>query len=581
MSGGEKRLIQMSVDTKRMDYYFPLLIALLAILSYIRLFFLNNVFWDDHCWLQSIYTSNDIFDFLNTGFIELRRVSQGIVLYLILILFKITNHAFVVLHLITISAQILTPVFLYLLINKLFQNRIAAFIIGSSLIIYPIDTTVPVLTILPYRLGLMFSVISFYLTYGALAEKIRWFYMIIALLLSGMSHYFLVEGTIALEPARLFMIGFVLNNKGYKRNEIIKNSLKYWLPFILLCIPVVIYKLLYKPYGIYVGTYSSDMLFILKWKRHLYYLAMLFGGNWVYLLVKAEYLSFWSVISGLIALFTTYFMLTKKYPDDPGFKEIGHVLTCPETKSATTRINMIILLGLLLLLPIAIMYEYASRELGPGFNSRHGCIMQFGNALIIGGMVCVIVNKVLNNSKYKKQYIALSMAALLGLGVFFNNLNLDLYFKIWEQEKQFYGAFLKRFPTLPKKSDFMFDIQMSIPLGYRYVTYNAEFPINMLYAESTKPGEFRSHKVTDWYYFDHSKIDEPRYETLNHWGKDIFYTKELIVIRWQPGELLVNREIIKKYPSVDYKYMADKDVPLAPSVSIYPLREKMNAFLGK
>jgi len=401
--------------------------------------------------------------------------------------------------------------------------------------------------------------------------------MIIALLLSGMSYYLLVEGTIALEPARLFMIGFIFYNKGYKKNNIIRNSLKYWLPFILLCIPVVLYKLLYKPYGLYAGTYSNDMLFFLKWKTHLYYLAMLFGGNWVYSLAKAEYLSFWSVISGLVALLVTYFMLREKYPDESGFKEIGHIFTCPETKNANKRINMIILLGLLLLLPTVILHEFASRRLYPAFDSRHGCIMQFGHALIIGGMLCIIVNKLLNIFKDNKQFIAFSIAVLLGLGVFFNNLNLDLYFTIWEQEKQFYGAFLKRFPALPKKSDFMFDIQIEIPLGYSYALYNGEYPINMLYAESKKPEEFRKHKVTDWNYLNnYKKVGITEYELLSHWGKDIFDTRELIVIRWKPGEFLVNREIVKKYPLVDYRYIADKDIPLIPSVSTYPLREKLN-----
>jgi len=578
--------MQTSVDTKRAESehdYFPLFIGLIAIFSYIRVLFLNNIFWDDHCWLQSIYTSNDIFDFLNTGIIELRRVPQGIVLYPIWLLFKITDQAFTVVHLITITIQIITPVLLYLLIYKLFQNRIVAFIIGSSLIIYPIDTTVPVITTLPYRLGLMFSVISFYLTQRALAEKIRWFYIIIALLISVVSHFFLVESTIALEPARLFMIGLILHNKGYKKNEVIKTSLKCWLPFLLLCIPVVLYKLFYKPYGIYAGTYSTDILFFLKWKMHVHYLAMLFGGNWVYLLVKIKYLSSWSVISGLIVLLTTYFML-KKYADKFGFAEFGHIyiFSCPEEKGGTTRISMIIMLGLLLLVPVFIMYEFASRELGVGFNSRHGCIMQFGNALIVGGLICIIINKSFNTLKYKKQFITLLMAALLGLGTFFINLNLDQYFKIWEQEKQFYKAFMERFPALPKTSDFMFDIQIKIPLGYKYVSYNAEYPINMLYAESKKPEEFRRHKVTDWYYLNnYKKIGTTKYESLSHWGKDIFDTRELIVIRWQPGEFLVNREIVKKYQHLDYKYIADKDIPLIPSVSTYPLRDKMNSFLGK
>ena len=110
--------MQTLVDTKRAESehdYFPIFVGLIAIFSYIRVLFLNNIFWDDHCWLQSIYTSNDIFDFLNTGIIELRRVPQGIVLYPIWLLFKITDQAFTVFHLITITIQIITPVLVYLL----------------------------------------------------------------------------------------------------------------------------------------------------------------------------------------------------------------------------------------------------------------------------------------------------------------------------------------------------------------------------------------------------------------------------------------------------------------------------------
>ncbi|MBE3139994.1 MAG: hypothetical protein IMZ53_05360 [Thermoplasmata archaeon] len=276
--------------------------------------------------------------------------------------------------------------------------------------------------------------------------------------------------------------------------------------------------------------------------------------------------------------------MLKKYADKRGFGELGNIYNffCPKEEGGKTRINMIIMLGLLLLVPVVIMYEYADRFLNVGLNSRHGCIMQFGNALIIGGLICIIINKLFTTLKYKKQFIMLFMAVLLGLGTFFINLNLDQYFKIWEQEKQFYKAFMERFPALPKNSDFMFDIQLEIPLGYSYVLYNAEYPINMLYAESKKPKEYRRHKVTDCNYLkEYKKIGTTQYEHLYHWGKDIFDTRELIVIRWQPGEFLVNREIVNKYPNVDYKYIADKDIPLLPSVSTYPLREKMNAFLGK
>jgi hypothetical protein len=141
---------------------------------------------------------------------------------------------------------------------------------------------------------------------------------------------------------------------------------------------------------------------------------------------------------------------------------------------------------------------------------------------------------------------------------------------------------MERFPALPEKSTFIFDIRPKIPLKhYWYAFYNVEYYINMLYAKSEKPEEFREHKVATWGWFvtEEYKIDTTKYEILSYWGKDIFDTTEFIVIRWQPGEFLVNREIVNNYPNVRYKDMADKDIPLIPSESTYPLRGKMKPFL--
>ena len=577
--------MQTLVDTKGAEskpYYFPLLLAVIAAISYIRIFFLMDVFMDDHCWLQSIFTSNDIIDFLNTGFFELRRVPQGLALYPIWMLFKISDHAFFIVHLITIVIQIITPVVLYLFINKLFRKRILAFIIASILLIYPIDTTVLVITTMPYRLGLLISLISFYLTQRAFAEKTIWLYLIIAFLLSAISHIFLMESTIALEPARLFMIGFILYNRGYEKKKVILSSLKYWSPFLLLCIPVVLYKLFYKPYGIYEGTYSPDLLFFLNWKLHGQYLAMLLGGNWLYLLVKIKYLSYWSVISGSIVFFITYRFL-KKSANKSSFSDLDQIdnFSLPKEKRDKFSFNMIIILGLMLLVPIVIMYEFASRKLGVGFDSRHGCLMQFGYAIIIGGFIYFISSKIIRIIKFKKQLFSLLFAALLGVGTFFINLNLDQYYKLWNLEKQFYTAFLDRFPALPDNADLMFDFQVKMPLGVQVVNYEAEHVINMLYAESNKPDEFRKHKVTQRYIYDYQKDYPLTFEEISHYGKDIYTPNELIVVRWKPGEFLVNSEIVKKYPNVVYKRLADKDTPALPPVSDYPLREKMNTFLGK
>jgi len=206
--------------------------------------------------------------------------------------------------------------------------------------------------------------------------------------------------------------------------------------------------------------------------------------------------------------------------------------------------------------------------------------MQFGHALIIGSLLCYILNIVFKFIQIKKIFIPFILASLLGIGTFFINLNLDQYFKLWNLEKQFYSAFLEKFPALPKDSDFMFDFQIKIPLGVEVVGYEAEHRINMLYAESKKPEEFRKHKVTQRYLHHVPKDLPPRFEGISHHGKDIYTPKELIVVRWKPGEFLVNSEIVEKYPDVVYKDIADKNFPVLPKILNYPLREKMNAFFG-
>lgn len=568
------------------DYYFPIFIVIIAILSYVRIFFLNGVFSDDHHFLMSVYTSNNIQDFLKTsGLMELRRVPQGIILYLMLILFKITDHAFFILHLVTVATQIITPIFLYLLVNKLFKNKLAAFMAGVSLIIYPIDTTIPIVTTLWYRFGLMFSVISFYLTQRALAEKIKWFYLAIALLLSGISHYFLVETTIALEPARLFMIGLIMHKRGLKTKKIVIGSLKFWLPFILLCIPVAVIKLLFKPCGIHAGFYTGDILFFLNWKLHLKYLIMLFGGNWVYSLQKIEYLSFWSVTAGLTALVIAYTALEKIIADKTGFEDIRDFFKpfSNREKSGLMQIDTIVIFGLVILVPVFAMYEiFANTPLGTEYDTRHGCVMQFGHALIIGGLICGIIYKLFSLAKGNNRYVLFFISGVFGLGVFFNNLNLDRYFALWAQEKQFYRSFVQRLPALPKNSTFVFDIEPKMPLkDHVYAFYNAEYYLNMLYTKSQKPEEFREYKVPslEWFFVDQFKIDADRCSMLTYWGREIYDARKVIVVRWKPGELLVNREIINKYPDIRYKYLADKDIPVIPAPSNYPLRNKVKHFL--
>lgn len=302
---------------------FPLFIALIAVLSYGRILFLRDVFWDDNCWLLSVYASKDLGEFLNTGWTEMRRVSQGTFFYYLFALHKNTDYFYLIGQAINLATQIITPVFLYLLINNLFEKRrLLSSFIAVSFIIVPLDNTLPYFSAMNYRLGGMLGIISFYLTERALAKDAsHWTPFIAAVLASIASHYIFIETSIAYEPARLLMIGYILSKKGVKGKSLMKRSFMYWSPFLLLCIPLVVYKLTYKQYGIYAGLYKTDMLFFLKWKEHIKVAVMLLLYQWKFSLQSISDVKVWSLALGMLTAITGIILL-KRAPIT-GIREIA------------------------------------------------------------------------------------------------------------------------------------------------------------------------------------------------------------------------------------------------------------------
>ena len=77
-------------------------------------------------------------------------------------------------------------------------------------------------------------------------------------------------------------------------------------------------------------------------------------------------------------------------------------------------------------MPALLFTEFARWEIGPGMNSSHFAILQFGYAIIIGCLIYIFM--VHFKFLYKDAIVQFSLAVVIGAGVFFNNLNLDLYF---------------------------------------------------------------------------------------------------------------------------------------------------------
>ncbi len=568
-----------------------LIIGSLALLSYVRILLLLNVFEDDNAWLLSVYASSNLSEFLNTGWIELRRIPQGIFLYYFLGAHRLFDNPYILWQSLNLSIQVASPLLLYYFLNNLIKNKYLAFLSACCFIIYPIDTTLPIFSNIYYRIGIMLTIISFYLTEKGLSKDIRWVFLFISFLLSGISHYILIEGTIALEPARLFFIGYIFYKKGITSKDLIKKALIGWLPFFLLCIPLIIYKLIFKPYGIYADMYKTDISFLLNFKMHRELLKMLLFGNWKIMFSKyLSYLTVWSMLSGLLTAAVVIYMLRRSDISGKLNLKISNQARSNVRANGRSPLLIFIILGAVLLISPVIMYGLAGRVPNFGPNSRHGIILQMGYAIILGSILYAIYRRVSKGSGLLAANFFI--AIFFALGVFLNNMNLDIYFSVWEKQKDFWQAFTKRFPTLPEKADFFLVVDPDRPMDHLNLDtyYDLEFVINMLYAKSKDPERFRKYNVIAVDELEslkrHIEKTDKVFKRSSQWGEDTFDLKEIIVINYSKNKLLVNHEIIDQYPDIAYRILADKNFPElsgpkshdVPESASYPLRKKLVGF---
>ena len=567
---------------------FPLFIALIVVLSYGRVFFLRDVFWDDNCWLLAEFSSGNLEQFLNTGFYEMRRASLGIFLHYFFNLHKTTDYAYLIWNFMSMIIQIFTPVFLYFFLKNLFREKqLLSFFIAVSLVVFPLDNTLPYLSSVNYRIAILLSIISFYLTERALGgSSNHWPLFILSLLISGLSCYVFMEATIVFEPARLFVIGYIFHRKGIDGKSLIKKSLKYSLPFFILCVPLVLYKLTYKSYGIYGGKYKTDIFFFLNWKEHAKLVRTFMFYQWKVLLGYIRDVKMWSLILSVFAIILS-FLMAKKIS---GIARLGsgnaNALTersfKNEFKDAWHSVRTVFLAGATFLAPVVLFIEFARLEIGPGLNSSHFTLLQIGYAIVLGCLIYAFYTAFLN-SYARVQLLSFFLAAVIGAGVFFNNLNIDMYFNSWEKQTQFWKLFTKRFPSLPENATFMMDVRD--PYYYDTPdldnTYDLEYAINLLYADSSDTEKFRRYKVIALEEigpavgkYECKQAGGREIERETHFGKELLDPCKFITVYYRDGELLVNREIKEKHPAIPYSSWLDKGFPKLPEPVSYPLRHK-------
>ena len=526
----------------------------------------------------------------------MRREGQGVFLYYFFSLFKDTDYFYVIGHSVNLLVQILTPLFLYLLAKKLSgKDPFVAFLIAMVSIVYPVDITQSIFCSISYRLSILATLASFYLTLTAFQMRSTWPLWTCAFMLTGYAQYLLMETVMSLEAARVAMVVIFLRHLENDRKIIFRKTALYCVPFFFLALPLIYYKLTIRPYGIYTDHYSSDFYFILNWKMHLMALSHFFFSNWALYLKKLvlplsnEHFGGSIVGPTLVALagVSLSFYLLNRIPEADSKSMVAPRLR--ETLKAwfQSKKNMFVVAALLTIPPV-FMYEFVGRVPSFGFDSRHGIAIQTGVAFFWGNVIHLVSQSL--NRKAGRFFLSIFIA----VGLFFNNFNIDLAFDNWAKQGRFWQKFVQRFQSLPENATFMFaldyfDNKATTTLIHAdefNTAYDLEFPLNLLFTTSHDPKRFLRYTVIPFRLHDESfrllKVNDlkgtPFYlDHSGHHGTRRIDPKKVIFIGYDGQNVLVNREILKKF-SVNHPMM-DRDFPVLPtSNSPYIFRYKLEEF---
>lgn len=564
----------------------PFWLILLALVTYGRIWQIRDVIWDDNAWLLSIYSTQTLHDFLKIGFHDLRREPLGVALYYLFSLYRDTDVFFLVWHGLDLFLAAMTPVFLYLLILRVFKDRRLAFFSGIALIVFPLDYTMGFASAINYRIALFLTMasltLSVYMVKRALHRRLL---LVCSLFAAGLSQYVFLEASLTLEPARLLMFAYMSGGAQWYRSAHLRSALRKWTPFLLLPIPLIVYKLSASTSGIHAGLYHLDIHHLIDARQYALSLAHFLFFPWVVLGLNADSLRSGTVFAAIVAAFLLIIILHRMTDrtseayrgENPGFDAAKPV---PEWT-----MSHVMLFVLVMIVPVFLLFQLAGRPISWGIDSSHAALCQPGYALLWGSLFTRLLANWQNKADWHdvgRKAFAVSIGLIAGIGIFFSNLNIDQYYRSWQEESRFLGEFLGRFPQLPERAFMIMDAHGD-DLYSDINLYDIEFPLNLLYARTTSSTDFYRHKIItaeDFRQFAAAPVEAQRSGKIkimraSDYGVETVDINRLIFVYYRDGRLLVNREIAEKFPAVSYRSWLDRKLPgSSPAISSFPLRQK-------
>jgi hypothetical protein len=341
--------------------------------------------------------------------------------------------------------------------------------------------------------------------------------------------------------------------------------MKWLMPFALVGLVLVVYKLLFKPYGVYAGMYTTSFAHFFDREAVLELIRLLSFGLWRLLKDVRSFGGPASVVLGLVAAALALVLLLRFRP--PTVEANRAHAASPHT--------MPVLVGIAILVPVLFIFFYAGRHPKMGTDSAHATLLQPGYAMLLGATAHWVSS--LAHSLGRAFFLApaLVLALATGIGVYFSNLNLDLFRVASLRQQEFWSAFQKRFPALPERADFVIDAAPqrygpTLETFFHFEDIHASYELELGVNRAYQPGQMTGKRIYRVYPIEELMADyrskgpamfRNELTRWTHFGNDTLDFGNMTYVYYRGGELFINQEILKVHPTAVYREQADKPLP--------------------
>ena len=460
-------------------------LAFLAIASFVRMFDVRDVYWDDNCWLLARYARSGLTEFLDDGFSQMRRAPLGVFYYLYFGIHRLSDQPFLYWNTIALLIQMLSTWMVYALVRTLLPKlMLPALVAAVAYVALPLDHTMPYVSGTNYRLGFLLALCSCWLSLRAVLGGRPRLYLLLAVILALFNTIVLTETALPLEVVRLVMIAWVLpvtQSWVTRLRALVGYALLFGFPHL----PYVWYRLTFKPYGMYQSVYQHNLGDVFNWHSYYELMQNVPFGLWRHLLSAPNLNPGIVMPLALLAGVGAFLIIRNLMASEGEQASAGH------RKAAF----FLLLLGLIVILCQQGLLVFAGREFRWGPDSTHGIFIQLGTSLIVSSFSLLLCSKY-GNSKLQvfitRLLFPVILAAVALLGVHYNNKNLSLLINESQKQERFWMAFMERFPVLPPRATFIFDIYVDSfhDASDLDTGYDIDAWLNLLYAKNGEEGGF-------------------------------------------------------------------------------------------